>query len=113
MRDSVRAPGTTMTVPTKASVRDPDLSLFKEWRVADRQAHALERVLSKSFLDALQGRGNPPSADERAQARKMRQTADDLFQVAMADLKARAEAGRHHEQPRIDDDRALRDRRTS
>jgi hypothetical protein len=84
-----------MPVPTKATVRDLDLGLFKEWRVADRQAHALERSLSKSFLDALQGRGDPPSVDDRVRARRMRQMADDLFQVAMADLKARAGAGRH------------------
>jgi hypothetical protein len=34
----------------------PDDSLFHEWRAADREAHALERSITKASLKALGGR---------------------------------------------------------
>jgi hypothetical protein len=73
---------------------DPNENLFNEWRVADRQAHAMEQALTRASLEALEGRGEPPSAQERAQAHKLRRAADDLFQLAMEEMRARASANR-------------------
>lgn len=69
-------------------------NLFNEWRAADRKAHAMEQELTRASLEALEGRGEPPSAQERAQAHKLRRTADDLFQLAMEEMKAKAGANR-------------------
>lgn len=66
-------------------------NVFNEWRTADRQAHALEQALSLASLSALQGQGPAPVPEDRDKARKLRQTADDLFQIAMAEMAARAE----------------------
>ncbi len=65
-------------------------NVFNEWRTADRQAHLLEQALSLASLNALQGKGPAPAAQDRERARKLRQSADDLFQHAMAELAARA-----------------------
>lgn len=73
---------------------DSNLGLFKEWRVADRQAHALEQALSRASLDALAGHGEPPSSQQREQAQKLRHTADDLFQLAMREMETRAALNR-------------------
>jgi hypothetical protein len=73
---------------------DSHLGLFKEWRTADRQAHALEQVVSKASLAALDGHGEPPSDEDRERAHKMRQLADDLFKLSMAELDKRARANR-------------------
>lgn len=73
---------------------DSNLGLFKEWRTADRQAHALEQALSKASLAALEGHGEPPASQERERAQDLRHTADDLFQLAMHELEARAAANR-------------------
>jgi hypothetical protein len=70
------------------------LSVFKEWRTADQQAHALEQAVSRAFLGALEGRGESPSAEQRDQARALRQTADKLFELAMAEMKNRADTNR-------------------
>jgi hypothetical protein len=64
--------------------------LFQEWRVADRNARAIEHALSRASLSALDGKAEPPSAEERERAKKLRETADDLFQLAMADMQLRA-----------------------
>lgn len=71
-------------------------NVFNEWRTADRQAHELEQVLSKASLKALQGEGDAPSPEERDRARRLRQTADDLFHLAMAEMKARSEKARRY-----------------
>jgi hypothetical protein len=73
---------------------EPNENLFNKWRAADRKAHDLEQALTRASLRALEGRGEPPSAQERAQAHKLRHTADDLFQLAMEEMKARASANR-------------------
>lgn len=71
---------------------EANANLFNEWRAADRKAHALEQALTRASLLALEGRGEPPSARDRAQAQKLRHIAHDLFQLAMAEVKARATA---------------------
>jgi hypothetical protein len=67
-------------------------TLFSEWRVADRQASNLERELTRAWLRALEGRGEPPSDKDRDTARRLRETADDLFQLSMGEFAARARA---------------------
>lgn len=64
--------------------------LFQEWRVADRNARAIDHALTRTSLNAVEGKAQPPSAEERARAKKLRETADDLFQLAMADMTLRA-----------------------
>ena len=73
---------------------EPNENLFNEWRAADRKAHAMEQELTRASLRALEGRGEPPSAQERALAHKLRHTADELFQLAMQEMKARTGANR-------------------
>jgi len=73
---------------------EPNENLFNEWRAADRKAHDVEQALTRASLAALEGRGEPPSVRERERAHRLRHTADDLFQLAMAEMKARAEANR-------------------
>ena len=65
-------------------------NVFNEWRIADGQAHELEQRLSNASLKALQGEGEAPAPQERDRARKLRQTADDLFHRAMAEMTKRA-----------------------
>jgi hypothetical protein len=64
--------------------------LFGEWRVADRVAHRMEQALSKAALRSLQGDGAPPTEEQRRQAHELRCRADDLFQLAMHEMSARA-----------------------
>lgn len=64
-------------------------SLFHDWRAADREAHALERKIANASLRALGGEGEAPSADERLKVRTLRQAADELFHLAMAEFKRR------------------------
>src|SRR4051794_19767502 len=66
---------------------DSHLGLFKKWRTADRQAHSVEQALSGASLAALAGHGEPPRSEERDEARKLRQTADDLFSLPCAKWK--------------------------
>lgn len=69
----------------------PD-NLFAEWRVADRAASAMEVNNARTALDALAGIGPAVSAGQRFKAVAVRAVADDLFQIAMAMMKARAES---------------------
>lgn len=64
-------------------------SVFHEWRAADRDAHAQERMMAKASLRALNGEGDAPSDVEREKARTLRQTADALFQGAMHEFRKR------------------------
>jgi hypothetical protein len=65
----------------------PSNDLFQEWRTADRQAHAMEQALTRASLAALAGAGRAPTDDERGQAHELRRTANDLFHLAMAQMK--------------------------
>lgn len=68
----------------------PNEDLFQEWRTADRQAHAMEQQLTRASLDALEGRGVAPTDEERSKAQHLRHVANDLFQLAMAQMKDKA-----------------------
>ena len=74
----------------------PPGDLFKEWRTADSTAHALEQGHVRAAMAALNGFGEPPTETERQNARNLRTTADDLFHLAMAEMKFRSDSkGRH------------------
>lgn len=60
--------------------------LFQEWRVANRIANTAERATLNASIRALEGKGEPPSQAEVQRVRRLRATADDLFQQAMAQL---------------------------
>lgn len=81
-----------------ASDREPPVpdpsDLFQEWRAADRAAHAMELMLTRASLKALDGRGPAPTKEDQDKAHQLRVTAHDLFELAMAEMKARAEAHR-------------------
>jgi hypothetical protein len=65
-------------------------NLFKEWRNADRRARALEAVSTRASLAALDGAGELPSLQTREIAKKLREHADGLFQIAMTEMANRA-----------------------
>lgn len=67
----------------------PDDSVFHDWRAADKEAHAQERVMATASLRALEGKGASPSESEREKARTLRQSADALFQRAMQEFRLR------------------------
>jgi hypothetical protein len=69
--------------------------LFQEWRVADQKAHAMEQSLFKASMASLTGDGEAPSEQEREQGRHLRVLANDLFHLAMDEMKARAERNRY------------------
>jgi hypothetical protein len=60
--------------------------LFQEWRVANRVATTAERAVLNASIRALDGQGEPPSQAEAQRVRRLRATADELFQLAMAQL---------------------------
>ena len=60
--------------------------LFQEWRVANRVASTAERAMLDAFFRALDGKGEPPSQAEAQRVRRLRAAADELFQLAMAQL---------------------------
>lgn len=62
------------------------IDLFAEWRVAARAASAAERAVSDAYRRFFQGVGDPPATDKIADAKRMRETADDLFIVAMGQM---------------------------
>ena len=69
--------------------RMPDDSVFHDWRAADKEAHAQERMMAAASLLALEGKGASPPDSEREKARTLRQSADALFQRAMQELRLR------------------------
>lgn len=60
--------------------------LFQEWRVAHRAATAAEKDMLNASILALDGKGEPPSQAEALRVRRLRATADNLFQLAMAQM---------------------------
>lgn len=64
--------------------------LFREWQSANRKAHGKEQALARACLDALERNAEWPSTEFRVEVQSLRALADDLFQVAMAQIEARA-----------------------
>lgn len=62
-------------------------TMFNRWRAADQEAHKVERALTVAWLAALDGRGAPPSEEQREHARRLHEAADALFHLAMAEFE--------------------------
>lgn len=60
--------------------------LFQEWRIANRIATTAEKAMLNASIRALDGQGEPPSQLEAQRVKRLRATADDLFQRAMAQM---------------------------
>jgi hypothetical protein len=68
--------------------------LFQEWRSADRAAHAVEQEVVRASMRALDGLGPAPLQEAHDRAHKLRQTANDLFALAMEEMRLRARSAR-------------------
>ncbi len=68
----------------------PPSQLFQEWRAASRALHAMELEFTRACLEAKPG--SPPEAwhEGRQNLRELRERADELFELAMADMSRRA-----------------------
>lgn len=64
--------------------------LFDVWRQADAAARLAEKEVLTASLDALDGKGGPPSIEDRERAKRLRATADTLLHGALASLRAAA-----------------------
>ena len=64
--------------------------LFREWRTADKAAHALEKQLLNEAIASIDGGGAAPHPDSQEKAKRLRQVANDLFTVAMAEMTEQA-----------------------
>jgi len=68
---------------------DTSPKIFDRWRIADAEATAAELALNDKVLAALDGGGASVFEDGRnSEARALRQIADALFALAMAQLEA-------------------------
>lgn len=65
--------------------------LFDRWREADAAARAAEREVLAASLEALDGKGVPPTSEARARARNLRIAADALLNGALSSLRTAAE----------------------
>lgn len=64
--------------------------LFREWRTADKVAHELEKRLLQQAMASIDGTGEPPPLEDKEKARRLREIANDLFLIAMAEMKRQA-----------------------
>jgi len=58
--------------------------MFGSWRVAHQQAVAAARAMLIKSMRALDGMGEPPSAAEADEVRRLRRAANSEFHAAMA-----------------------------
>lgn len=65
--------------------------LFDKWREADAAARAAEKDVVTASLDALDGKGTPPSTQDGERARQLRAQADVMLHVALASLRTASE----------------------
>jgi hypothetical protein len=65
-------------------------TLLSQWREANRAAFDAEHSLFEATLQYLSGRGEKPSEDEMARAKRLRGDASELFKVAMAQFSTTA-----------------------
>ena len=72
--------------------------VFREWQVANRQAHGKEQALAQACLRAIKDACEWPTEAMRDEVKRLRYLADDLFQVAMAQIDQRA---RHHQKVNV------------
>jgi hypothetical protein len=64
-------------------------SLFKRWQAANEAACQAEDRIHESRERARKGVGQPPTADEIAQAHKLRMVSNELLQATTEELKTR------------------------
>jgi hypothetical protein len=64
--------------------------LFDQWREADAAARAAEKEVLTASLDALDGKRQPPSTQDRDRAKKLRAAADGMLHVALSSLRTAA-----------------------
>jgi hypothetical protein len=64
----------------------PSPNLFAAWREADALARSAEASVLNASLRALDGHGQPPTLDERACAKALRDRADDLLAQVFRNL---------------------------
>lgn len=80
------------TMPSMGQRAQPAApQLFDKWREADAAARAAERDVVTASLDALDGKGTPPSTQDGERARQLRAQADAVLHVALASLRTAAE----------------------
>jgi hypothetical protein len=65
--------------------------LFDKWREADAAARTAEKGVFTASLKALDGKGGPPSIDDRERARRLRAAADAMLHTALAALRSSSE----------------------
>ena len=69
--------------------------VFQQWRHANQLAKSAEDNMFRRSLRAMEGAGEPPSQDDAEAVKRLRQEADRLFGMAMAQFgKAIAEIQR-------------------
>lgn len=66
--------------------------LFQEWRAADRAASAAEKAVLLDSLRSPDAMGTSPAVYHLEKARRRRAIADDLFEIAMAQMAVRSNA---------------------
>ena len=69
---------------------------WSEWREAEDLAHAAERTAFAEAMQFLEGRGPAPAQEQWEQCRRLRKTADDCFQLVIADWNAVGRPAQRH-----------------
>jgi hypothetical protein len=74
-------------------LKTPDnADLFQEWRAADRAASAAEKAVLADSLRSPDAMGTSPAIYHLEKAKRRRAIANDLFEIAMAQMADRAQA---------------------
>jgi hypothetical protein len=74
-------------------MKTPEMSdLLQEWRAADRAATAAEKAVLADSLRSPDAMGTSPAICHLEKAKRRRAIANDLFEVAMEQMAARAGA---------------------
>lgn len=67
--------------------------------MANRIATTAERTMLDASIRALDGKGEPPTPSEAQRVKRLRAAADDLFQLAMAQMGEMAVMARNGGHP--------------
>ena len=65
------------------------MNWFEAWRTADRMANEAMRAAQRKSMLARDRLGDPPSAAETQELKRLREVADALFQQATAAMRIR------------------------
>jgi hypothetical protein len=69
-----------------------DLSPFQLWRGADDGAYKAEKIAFKAASEYMAGNGLAPTQDEWEGVAALRERANELFSLAIQDMKATSHA---------------------